>query len=57
MGTQETIIYLLFVRNPSYDDYFSVLIFWAAFDVNKGVATKLIIIIIIKNDGSMTISD
>ena len=57
MGTQETIIYLLFVRNPSYDDYFSVLIFWAAFDVNKGVATKLIIIIIIKNDGSITISD
>ena len=28
MGTQETIIYRLVVRNPSYNAYFVVLIFW-----------------------------
>ena len=35
MGTQETIIYRLVVRNLSYDAYFSVLIFWG----KMGVAT------------------
>ena len=40
--TQETIIYRLVVSNPSYDAYFSVLIFWATskFNGKIGVATK-----------------
>ena len=29
MGTQETIIYRWVKRNPSYHDYFQILIFWA----------------------------
>ena len=39
MGTQETIIYRLLVRNLSYDAYFSVLIFLATFGGKMGVAT------------------
>ena len=39
MGTQETIIYRLVVRNPGYDGYFSVLIFLATFGGKMGVAT------------------
>ena len=39
MGTQETIIYRLVVRNSSYDAYFSVLIFRATFGGKMGVAT------------------
>ena len=39
MGTQETIIYRLPVRNLSYDAYFWFLIFWATFGGKMGVAT------------------
>ena len=38
MGTQETIIYRLVVRNQSYEAYFSVLIVWATFGGKMGVA-------------------
>ena len=39
LGTQETIIYRLVVRNLSYDAYFSFLIFWATFGGKMGVGT------------------
>ena len=39
MGTQETIIYRLVVINPSYDAYFSFLIFWVTFCDKLGVAS------------------
>ena len=39
MGTQETIIYWLVMRNQRYDTLLPILIFWAAFDRKMGVAT------------------
>ena len=39
MGTQETIIYRLVIRNPKYDAYFSFLIFYATFGGKIGVVT------------------
>ena len=39
METKETIIHWLVVRNPSYDAYFSLLIFWVTFGVKMGVVT------------------
>ena len=36
---QQTIIYLLLVRNPRYNAYFSFLIFWVTFGGEMGVAT------------------
>ena len=39
MGTQETIIFRVVLRNPSYDAYFSVLGFLATFGGKMGVAT------------------
>ena len=38
MGVQETIIYRLMMRNPSYNAYFSFFIFWATFGGKIGVA-------------------
>ena len=40
MGTQETIIYRLAMRTPSYNAYFSFLISWATFGIGgkMGVA-------------------
>ena len=38
-GAQETIIYRLVMRSPSYDTYFSFLIFWATFGGKMNVAT------------------
>ena len=39
MGAQETFISRLVLRNPSYDAYFSFLIFWATFGGKMDVAT------------------
>ena len=39
MGIQEFIIHRLVMKNPSYDAYFSFLIFWVTFSGKMGVAT------------------
>ena len=39
MGTRETIIYRLMIRNPSYDAYCSFLIFRPTFGGKMGMAT------------------
>ena len=42
-GQLDTINYLLVVRNPSYDGYFSLLIFWATFGGKIGEATTCVL--------------